>query len=213
MNMHCSQSIAAETELKLLAATPYQMISPSSNAPIIGIYQDSLLGSYRFTRPNVKLSARDAMNLLMMYPNVNTDALKEKKEFSSFDILSQIMPPLTLKYKTKLFEDSDDFGTSNNVLEIRNGKYIRGQIEKSTLASTTKGIIHRVCNDFGNMQAAEFIDNLQNVVTEYMKSSSFSVGISDLISEQKNSGRDYPGDCEAEARSPKYHREGAFGHI
>ena len=185
MNMHMSQSISAETELRNLAAIPYQMVSPSSNSPIIGIYQDSLLGSYRFTRPDVKISARDAMNLLMMYPNVNTDALKDKKEFSSFEILSQIMPPLTLKYKTKLFEDSDDFGTSNNVLEIRNGKYIRGQIEKSTLGSTTKGIIHRVCNDFGNMQAADFIDNLQNVITEYMKSSSFSVGISDLISNKK----------------------------
>ena len=183
--MHCSQSVGAETELRHLAAIPYQMVSPSSNAPIIGIYQDSLLGSYRFTRPNIKFSPRDAMNLLMMYPNVNTAELKDKKELTSFDVLSQILPPLTLKYKTKLFEDSEDFGTSNNVLEIRNGKYIRGQIEKSTLASTTKGIIHRVCNDFGNLQAADFIDNLQNVVTEFMKSSSFSVGISDLISNKK----------------------------
>jgi DNA-directed RNA polymerase beta' subunit len=181
-----AQSVAAETELRHLAAIPYQMVSPSSNAPIIGIYQDSLLGSYRFTRPNIKFSPRDAMNLLMMYPNVNTTALKGKKELTSFDVLSQIVPPLTLKYKTKLFEEDDeDMGTSNNVLEIRNGKYIRGQIEKSTLASTTKGIIHRVCNDFGNMQAADFIDNLQNVVTEYMKSSSFSVGISDLIANKK----------------------------
>jgi DNA-directed RNA polymerase beta' subunit len=186
MNMHMPQSVSAETELRHLAAIPYQMVSPSSNAPIIGIYQDSLLGSYRFTRPNIKFSPRDAMNLLMMYPNVNTDALKGKKEITSFEVLSQIMSPITLKYKTKLFEeDEDDFGTSNSVLEIRNGKYIRGQIEKSTLASTTKGIIHRVCNDFGNMQSADFIDNLQNVVTEYMKSSSFSVGISDLIANRK----------------------------
>jgi DNA-directed RNA polymerase II subunit RPB1 len=180
------QSVAAETELRNLAAIPYQMVSPSSNAPIIGIYQDSLLGSYRFTRPNIKFTPRDAMNLLMMYPNVNTDAFKNKKEITNFDILSQITPPITLKYKTKLFEeDEEDFGTSNNVLEIRSGKCIRGQIEKSVLASTTKGIIHRVCNDYGNMQAADYIDNLQNVVTEYMKSSSFSVGISDLIANKK----------------------------
>jgi DNA-directed RNA polymerase II subunit RPB1 len=185
MNMHCPQSVAAETELRHLAAIPYQMVSPSSNSPIIGIYQDSLLGSYRFTRPNIKFTPRDAMNLLMMYPNVNTEFLKGKKEFTSFDILSQIMPPITLKYKTKLFEEGEDFGTSNNVVEIRNGKFIRGQIEKSTLGSTTKGIIHRVCNDFGNLQSADFIDNLQNVITEYMKSSSFSVGISDLISNKK----------------------------
>ena len=186
MNMHLPQSVLAETELRHLAAIPYQMISPSSNSPIIGIYQDSLLGSYRFTRPNIKFTPREAMNLLMMFPRVDTDSLRNKKEISSFDVLSQIMSPLTLKYKTKLYEEEgEDFGTSNNVLEIRNGKYIRGQIEKSSLGSTTKGIIHRICNDFGNMKAADFIDDLQNVVTEYMKSSSFSVGISDLISNRE----------------------------
>ena len=181
-----AQSVLAETELKHLAAIPYQMISPSSNSPIIGIYQDSLLGSYRFTRPDIKFTPREAMNLLMMFPRVDTEALRNKKEISSFDVLSQIMSPLTLKYKTKLYEEEgEDFGTSNNVLEIRNGKYIRGQIEKSSLGSTTKGIIHRICNDFGNSKAADFIDDLQNVVTEYMKSSSFSVGISDLISNRE----------------------------
>jgi len=186
MNMHMPQNILAETELRHLAAIPYQMISPAGNAPIVGIYQDSLLGSYRFTRPNISFTPRDAMNLLMMYNNVNTEALREKgNKISSFDVLSQIMSPLTLKYNNKLFEEGEDSKTSNNVLEIRNGKYIRGQIEKSILASTTKGIIHRVFNDFGPMQASSFIDDLQNIVTEYMKSSSFSVGISDLIADKK----------------------------
>jgi len=184
--MHMPQNILAETELRHLAAIPYQMISPAGNAPIVGIYQDSLLGSYRFTRPNISFTPREAMNLLMMYNNVNTEALREKgNKISSFDVLSQIMSPLTLKYNNKLFEEGEDSKTSNNVLEIRNGKYIRGQIEKSILASTTKGIIHRVFNDFGPMQASSFIDDLQNIVTEYMKSSSFSVGISDLIADKK----------------------------
>ena len=35
------------------------------------------------------------------------------------------------------------------------------------------------------MASAKFIDDLQNIITEYMKSSSFSVGISDLISDEK----------------------------
>lgn len=181
--MHMAQNVLAETELRHLAATPYQMISPSANAPIIGIYQDSLLGSYRITRPNIKFTPREAMNLLMMFPRVDVAAIREAGEsISNFDVLSQILSPITLKYKTKLFEDGEeDASLSNNILEIRNGKYIRGQIEKSVLASTTKGIIHRICNDYGHMQAAQFIDDLQNVVTEYMKSSSFSVGISDLI--------------------------------
>ena len=180
------QNIMAETELRHLAATPYQMISPSGNVPIIGIYQDSLLGSYRFTRPNITFTPREAMNLLMMFTKVDAQALRDKGDrISSFDVLSQILAPITLKYKTNLFEEGEDQQISNNVMEIRNGKYIRGQLEKSTLGSTTKGIIHRICNDFGHMQAASFIDDLQNVITEYMTRSSFSVGISDLIANRK----------------------------
>jgi len=188
MNMHMPQNVLAETELRHLAATPWQMISPSANSPIIGIYQDSLLGSYRFTRPNLKLTPRDAMNLLMMFPKVDVAALRasiKDGSISTFDVLSQILAPITLKYKTKLFEEEEDANLSNNVLEIRNGKYVRGQLEKSVLGASTKGIIHRICNDYGNMAAAAFIDDIQNIVTEYMKSSSFSVGISDLIANKK----------------------------
>jgi DNA-directed RNA polymerase beta' subunit len=91
MNMHMAQNIIAETELRLLASTTSQIVSPSSNVPIISIYQDSLLGSYRITREGVKFSARDAMNLLMMYPNVNPATLFErsKKEDTNFELLSQ----------------------------------------------------------------------------------------------------------------------------
>ena len=180
------QSAIAETELRHLAAIPYQLISPASNSPIIGIFQDSLLGSYRFTRSDINFTPREAMNLLMMFNNVDTKKLRENgNKITNFDILSQILPPVTMVYKTKLFEDNEEYKNSNNVLEIRNGKYVRGQMEKSVLGSSTKGIIHRICNDFNNMASANFIDDLQNIITEYMKSSSFSVGISDLIADKK----------------------------
>ena len=188
MNMHMPQNTLAETELKHLAAIPYQLISPASNAPIIGIFQDSLLASYRITRPNIKFTPREAMNLLMMYPKVNPDELNDSiknGKISTFDVMSQILPPITSKFKTKLFDDNEDPATSNNVFEVRNGKYIRGQIEKSVLGASTKGMIHRINNDYGVMQATSFIDDLQNIVTEYMKGSSFSVGISDLIANRK----------------------------
>ena len=183
MNMHFAQNILAETELRQLAAIPYQVISPASNSPIIGIYQDSLLGSYRMTRPNINFTPREAMNLLMMYPHVDTEAIREKgKTLSSFDVLSQIMPPLSMVYTTKKYKEGvDDFATSPNVFELRNGKLFRGQLDKSVIGSTTKGLLHRVHNDFGNMACVNFNDNLQNIVTEYLKTSSYSVGISDLI--------------------------------
>jgi DNA-directed RNA polymerase beta' subunit len=185
MNMHMPQNELSETELRHLAAIPYQIISPSSNAPIIGIYQDSMLGSYQFTREGVEFTPRQAMNLLMGYTNVDMKDLKGKNKITNFDILSQITPPISLKYKTKLFEDGEDASVSNNVLEITNGKYIRGQADKGVFASGTKGILNRVCNDFGNMACSNYIDDLQQVITEYMKTSAYSVGISDLMSNQK----------------------------
>ena len=186
MNMHMPQSIITETELRHLAAIPYQIINPGSNKPIIGIFQDSLLGSFRFTRKDITFTALEAMDLLMTFPNVNVDEIRKLgNEITSFDIISQIMPPLTLKYKTALFDDNEDAKTSNNILEIRAGKYLRGQMEKGVFDAATKGMLHRICNDHGNMACSDFNDNMQNIVTEYMKTSSFSVGISDLIADRQ----------------------------
>jgi DNA-directed RNA polymerase II subunit RPB1 len=187
MNMHMPQNIMAEIELKHLAAIPYQIVSPASNGPIIGIFQDNMLGSYQFTRPNINFTPKEAMNLLFMYPYVNTEKLRDSgPKINSFDILTQITPPITLKYPTSLFKhDYEDKATSNNILEIRNGEYIRGQLDKKALGATSKGILHRIFNDYGNRATSDYIDNLQNIITEYMKVSSFSVGISDLISNKK----------------------------
>ena len=183
MNLHMPQDEESEAELKNLAAVPYQIISPANNQSIIGIFQDSLLGSYQFTRVGVKFDNRAAMNLLMALDTVNETMFSNvgDAQITNFDILSQIMPPITIKYKKKSFGEKEDYKTSNNVLEIRDGKYLRGQLDKAVLGSGTNGLIHRTCNDFNNMTSAKFIDDLQNIITEYMKVSAYSVGISDLI--------------------------------
>jgi len=191
MNLHMPQDPESEAELRNLAAVPFQIISPANNSSIIGIYQDSMLGCYQFTRKDVNFTPRDAMNLLMMFDGVNENEFhadyEKNNKVSSFNILSQITPPLSMRYKTKGFvEDKDDYNTTKTgVLEIRDGEYIRGQMTKDVLAAGSKGLLQRICNDFGNMASAKFIDDLQNIITEYMKSSGFSVGISDLISDKK----------------------------
>ena len=62
-------------------------------------------------------------------------------------------------------------------------------MDKAALGSGSKGIIQSIFNDFGFEAAAEFINNLQNIVTDYMKSSSYSVGISDLIANQETNDK------------------------
>lgn len=183
MNMHMPQDAESTSELVNLAAVPWQIISPANNQSIVGIFQDSLLGSFRFTREDISFSPREAMNLLMAFKKIDVSLIPQTRTITNFEILTQIIPPMSIKYKTKQFKDGADPKTSNAVLQIENGRYVRGQLDKGVLGSGSNGLIHRICNDFGNMQAAEFIDDLQNIITEYMKASAYSVGISDLIAD------------------------------
>ena len=183
MNMHGPQDLEASSELLHLAAVPHQMISPASNQSIIGIFQDSLLGAHLFTKSGVNFNQREAMNLLMLYDEVNINKLKNKK-ISSFNLLSQIFPPISRKFANRKFSADENKQKSNNIIEIKNGEYLRGQMDKGVLGSH-RGLIQNIFNDFNETQCADFIDNLQNIITEYMKLHSYSVGISDLIANQK----------------------------
>ena len=184
MNLHMPQDIESEIELKTLAAVPYQIVSPANNQSIVGIFQDSLLGSFQFTKEHNKVNIKTAMNILMKIKNINT-GIFSKDEISYKTILSQILPKISLKYKTKQFKDGDDPKTSNNILEIINGELKRGRLDKGSLGSSGKGLIHRIYNDFNCHHSSNFIDDLQNIITEYMKNKGYSVGISDLIADEK----------------------------
>ena len=187
MNMHMPQDQISCAELVNLAAVPWQMISPANNKSIVGIFQDSLLGSYLITRKDISFNRMAAMDLLMDYKHVDVQKLRNIN-LSSFEVLSQIIPPISLRYKNKQFVEGEEEETSNNILEIRDGEYRRGQLDKAALGDGTKGLIHRICNDIGNEQSASFVDDIQNIVTKYMKQTAYSVGISDLIANAKTNG-------------------------
>lgn len=178
MNLHVPQDDESSIELRLLAAVPRQIVSPADNTPIVGMFQDSLLGSFRITRPNVDFDTRTTMNLLMNIADINTDMFKNKSaRISSFELLSQILPKMSCKFKNG---QPDDDG--NNIIEIVNGVLKRGQLDKRAFGAGSKGLIHSIFNNYGHECAEKFINNIQHIINEYMKISSYSVGISDLIS-------------------------------
>ena len=102
MNMHMPQDDVAEIELQELAAVPHHIISPANNQSIVGIFQDSLLGSYQISREFVNFTPQQAMNLLAKCHNID-HSIFNKSQISNFEVLTQIMPPISSKYKTKLF--------------------------------------------------------------------------------------------------------------
>ena len=188
MNLHMPQDEQAEIELRKLAAVPYQLISPASNSSIVGIYQDSLLGSYLFTNKQKTYNKREAMRLLSGIHNIDP-SIFDKETVSNFDIISQIIPPISIYKKTKRFKSNEDSKTSNQIIEIKNGNYVRGQLDKSSLGGSSTGLIQRINNDMGHVQSCDFIDYLQNIVNQFMKKHSYSVGISDLIADDNTNSQ------------------------
>jgi DNA-directed RNA polymerase II subunit RPB1 len=191
MNLHQPQDEESQAELMYLAAVPLQIVSPQNNSSIVGIFQDSLLGCTRFTRENINFDTRHAMNLLMYFDNVNPSLFADtSKRVTSFEILSQILPPLSTKMENGVYgEKEEDYKTSNNIIEIINGEYKRGQLDKGALGKGSKGLIQTIFNDFNYKESANFIDNVQSIITEYMKLSSYSVGISDLIADDETNSK------------------------
>ena len=178
MNMHCPQSYEAATELEEIAAVPHQILRPRDGLPVIGIVQDTLVGSYRLTRDHVNFNRREFMNLTMWnrrfdgtvpQPNHSVEG-----RWSGRQVISQLLPPIHM----------DMANSSKKKVVIRDGQVLEGQIDKSIFSKASRGIIHMTYNDYGSKQTTDLIDSLQNTIEQFLVYNGFSVGISDLIADQ-----------------------------
>ena len=180
--MHCPQSYEAATELDEIAAVPHQILRPRDGLPVIGIVQDTLVGSYRLTREHVTLNRREFMNL-MMWNRRHTGAIPAPKgedpnglkssKWTGRQVLSQLMPPINLEMNN----------SSKKKVVIREGEILEGQFDKSIYSKASMGIIHMTYKDYGSKDTVDMIDALQNTIEQFLVYNGFSVGISDLIAD------------------------------
>ena len=181
MNMHVPQSLQTAVELQYLAAVSKNIISPSSNTPIIGPAQDNLLGLFKLTDDNVYFTHQEIMNLLVGVekftgiipePDFNDGKLVK---WTGKQLYSIILPPITY---SEDFQNSSDLSKQKiKSIIIVNGILKQGQIEKGA----SSNILHYIVNDYGSKEATRYLNDLQKIVSRYLIRSGFSVGISDLI--------------------------------
>ena len=175
MNMHCPQSYEAATELEEIAAVPHQILRPRDGLPVIGVVQDTLVGSYRLTRQHVNFNRREFMNLMMWNRRFDGTVPEGKADgrWTGHQVLSQLMPAINM----------DMMNSSKKKVVIRDGEVLEGQFDKSTFSKASKGIIHMTYNDYGSKQTVDLLDAMQNTIEQFLIYNGFSVGISDLIAD------------------------------
>lgn len=188
MNMHVPQSIQTSIELRELARVPSQIISPRTNAPIITPVQDTLLGIYRITNEGVLFTELEMMNMLTTIEsfdgNLPEPDIKEPyRRWTGLQILSLILPAINMVKKNSLYNDKIEGGDKDplHTVKIKEGNIIQGRFDKKIIGN----MVHTIFNDFGEVACQHFLDNIQDIITKYILITGFSVGISDLIADNK----------------------------
>lgn len=168
MNMHVPQSIAAATELKYLASVLRQIISPRKNSPIIEIVQDTMTGSYRISSPKFIIPEHIAMNILVRTKKILANFKRRGTPYTAPELISSTFPLL-------------DY---TGPITLKEGKLVKGRLDKGAFSSASRGIIHVIYNEFGPQRCGQFINEIQNVVTKFNLFAGFSVGTSDLVTDE-----------------------------
>jgi DNA-directed RNA polymerase II subunit RPB1 len=188
MNAHIPQSYEASTELAEIAAVPHQIVTPRHAKPLIGVVQDSLVGSYRLTRSHVEFNRREFMNMMMwnkrfegVVPKAGRGAEGKPSRWTGQQVLTQLMPPINLEMGNGLYKDNK---SQENYVKIREGVVEQGIFDKDIFSKPSKGIVHVTYRDYGPKDTVNFIDSMQNTVEQFLVYNGFSVGISDLIADE-----------------------------
>ena len=105
MNAHVPQSTVTAVEISELAAVSNHIISASECKPIVSIVQDITLGVYRFTKPNVTVSEKQAFNLLASVLKLTEIPKIKTAKWSSKDVMSYIIPKNTHLRMAKKYHD------------------------------------------------------------------------------------------------------------
>lgn len=186
MNAHIPQSYESMTELEEIAAIPHHIITPRHAKPMIGVYQDTLVGSYRLTQPGVEFSRREFMNLMMWNKRFNGYIPNPRAEqrWTGQQVLSSLLPPINIEMGNKSFDSEKDQKESNNYIKIVQGDILQGIVDGDIYMKPSKGIVHVTYNDHGPKDTVDLLDSLQSTVESFLVMNGFSVGISDLIADE-----------------------------
>jgi len=142
-----------------------------------------------------------------IYPEPDRYVIRNNEKiplWSGHCILSYIIPEdLNLSLPNGQYDDFKDLESDPdnknelmrkhneeiNLVEIVNGAIKRGTFDKSLFTKTSKGLIHTIYNDLGDLRTNHFINDLQKIVSHILLIEGFSVGISDMIADKKTNDK------------------------
>jgi len=186
MNGIVSQNIQARNELSKLSAVGNWMISYKNGTPMIGAYQDSLVGMAEFTRSDIFLDKYHAMRMLSQIDPYKKDFNFSKKTYQSRELIGMFLPKINYPKKTaKIYKPQYaafiKYDPNDIEVQVKRGQLVSGILDKATVGQDTAGsILHIINNEYGYDVALDTVYSMQQIATTFFINYGFTIGIKDI---------------------------------
>lgn len=186
MNAICSQNIQARNECMSISKVARWYISPQKQAPLVGAFQDGLIGISEFTKEGLTFNKWHAMNMLGDVCTAGINYNFTGSGFTNRSIVSRLLPKINMvNREPSMYKASYAHLLKYNPADI-NVNIVRGELQSGVIDKATAGqnvmgsIFHIIANEFGNSTSIETVYNMQQLVHRFFLYHGFTVGIADI---------------------------------
>nr|AAK00310.1 DNA-dependent RNA polymerase II largest subunit RPB1 [Glaucosphaera vacuolata] len=190
MNLHVPQSPQARAEVMQLMMVPRCIVSPQGNKPVMGIVQDTLVGTMLFTQRDTFMEKDLVMNLLLHFRGWDgvippPAILKPRQLWTGKQLFSMILPDVNLVRFSNTHDDDDIENAGDTKVLISRGELLSGTVDKRTVGSAANSLVHVTWKEHGPEGACDLISNIQTLVNHWLLQRGFSIGIGDTIADEQ----------------------------
>ncbi len=186
MNSIVPQCIYARNEAMIISRVSRWFISPQNHAPLIGAFQDGLIGLAEMSKSGLLFDKWHAMQMFSDFSDEHIKYIFDKPRYTNRELISMLLPKINLANKSPSFYKEQYVPFLKYNPEDINVSIIRGQLQSGVLDKATTGqgqpgsIFHIMANEYGNDRAIKVAYNLQQLTTKFFFYHGFTVGIKDI---------------------------------
>jgi len=165
MNIHSPQTEEARAEAKILLDVKRNLISPKNNTNFIGCIGDAITGNYLL---GLQEFSQDYANQILYQSGI--DSQISKKTILGTDIFSEILPKINF---------------SNDSIQIKDGKIIKGKLDKTTFGNEDGELIKELDRVVGRDKTFETIKKAFMLGVNHLSKRGITISVEDLDLDEK----------------------------
>jgi DNA-directed RNA polymerase beta' subunit len=192
MTGYVMQSEGSKIEASLVSCVSQFMIAHKNSIPLIGQVQDSVIGLAQLSNSKVKYSKLNAMRSIGI-TKLNPKFIENK--YTGYDLLTMSLAgdgiDINFNKKPTVFKEESHlpfiaplFNKVDKQVEIKNGVYLGGILDKSSIAGgATSGLYHTIYSQYGPEKSLDAMYNMQQLAIMHLQFEEFTIGYGDLIND------------------------------